>query len=90
MRGTPVVTSVEVVAPFTIEVHFRDGKCRTVDLSKNLKGEVFKPLKDPKFFAKVFVDPVSRTVAWPNGADLAPEWLYEPDEEKYWETKSVG
>jgi hypothetical protein len=90
MKGTPVVTSVEVVAPFTLEVQFRDGECRRVDLSKNLKGEVFRPLRDPEFFAKVFVDPISHTVAWPNGADLAPEWLYEPDEEKYWGKEVVG
>jgi hypothetical protein len=83
MRGTPVVTNVEVVAPYTLEVHFRDGKCRRVDLSESLEGEVFRPLKDHKLFAQAFVDPVSQTVAWPNGADLAPEWLYEPDPEKY-------
>jgi hypothetical protein len=90
VRGTPVVTKVEVVAPYTLEVSFLDGKRRRVDLSENLNGDVFMPLRDPAYFARVFVDPVFHTVAWPNGADLAPEWLYEPDEEKYWGKKSVG
>ena len=80
----PVVTEVNVVAPYTLEVHFRDGFCRRVNLKDQLNGKVFGPLKDPLVFAQAFVDPVSHTVAWPNGADLAPEWLYEPDPEKYW------
>jgi hypothetical protein len=42
-----------------------------------LHGPVFEPLQDPTEFAKVFLDPICRTIAWPNGADLAPEALYE-------------
>jgi hypothetical protein len=37
---------------------------------------MFEPLQDPKFFAQVFVDDFG-AVAWPNGADLAPDALYE-------------
>ena len=36
---------------------------------------VFEPLKDSSFFSKVAVDPELETVVWPNGADLAPEFL---------------
>jgi hypothetical protein len=82
-HATPVVTEVKVIPPYTLEVQFRDGFCRRIDLTGELRGEVFEPLKDPEFFARAFVDPISRTVAWPNGADLAPEWLYEPDPEKH-------
>ena len=32
---------------------------------------------DPEMFAQAFVDQETRTVAWPNGADLAPEFLHE-------------
>ena len=81
---TPIVTKVTVIPPYTLEVHFKDGFCRRVDMTNELHGEAFKSLKDPVFFAQAFVDPVSRTVTWPNGEDLAPEWLYEPDPEKYW------
>jgi hypothetical protein len=38
-------------------------------------GNVFEPLKDPVVFASATVDPVCKTVAWSNGADLAPEYL---------------
>ncbi len=79
----PVVTEVQVIPPFTIEVAFRDGKRRIVDLEKELWGEVFEPLKDPAYFAKAYLDEEAGTVCWPNGADFAPEWLYEPDPEKW-------
>jgi hypothetical protein len=38
---------------------------------------VFEPLRDPKYFATVKVDPEAATVVWPNGVDLAPETLYQ-------------
>ena len=40
-------------------------------------------LKDPDYFAKAFVDEELGTVCWPNGADIAPERLYEPDPVKW-------
>lgn len=41
------------------------------------EGEVFEPLKAPEFFQQVKVNADTRTVEWPNGADFAPEFLYE-------------
>ncbi|WP_445768349.1 DUF2442 domain-containing protein [Rheinheimera sp.] len=40
-----------------------------------LNGPVFEPLKEITVFRKVSVDPELETVVWPNGADLAPEFL---------------
>lgn len=77
------VTEVHVLPPYGLDVRFKDGSRRRIDLTDELWGEMFKPLKDEQLFAKAFVDPVSKTVAWPNGADLAPEWLYEPDPVKW-------
>jgi hypothetical protein len=61
----------------SLEVLFSDGVRKRVDLSSFLTGPVFKPLRDPQYFARVVVDPECGTVVWPNGADLAPEALYD-------------
>ena len=37
---------------------------------------MFEPLKDKTLFAQAAIHPELETVTWPNGADLAPEFLY--------------
>jgi hypothetical protein len=58
-----------------LELLFDNGVLKAVDLSGLLEGPVFQPLLEPGYFAQVAVDPVSGTVVWPNGVDLAPESL---------------
>jgi len=48
-----------------------------LDLKDELYGEIFEPLKDPDVFRRVAVHPEFHTLYWPNGADIAPEFLYE-------------
>jgi hypothetical protein len=55
-------------------LRFRDGSEGTADLSGRLYGPVFEPLKDPAYFERFHVDD---TLCWPDGADFAPETLYE-------------
>ena len=74
------VVAVRVLRPYLLEVTFDDGVRRQVDMEPLLWGEVFQPLRDPAYFAKVAVDADSGTIAWPNGADLAPEFLYYGEE----------
>lgn len=54
-------------------LRFDDGLSGETDLANELTGEVFEPLRDPSYFARFTVD---ETLAWPNGADFAPEFLH--------------
>jgi hypothetical protein len=71
------VTRLRDVSPFELSLEFSDSVVKRVDLRGELHGEVFEPLKDPQFFKKVFVNSETGTIEWPNGADFAPEFLYE-------------
>ena len=71
------VVDVKYVRDYIIWVRFNDGIDGEVDLSAELEGEVFGPLKDQKLFRTVKVDSLLGTVIWDNGADLAPEFLYD-------------
>jgi len=64
-----------------LELVFSDGLRKRVNLRSELNGAVFEPLRDPTYFARVSVDPDSCTVAWPNGADFAPDFLYHYEAE---------
>ncbi len=64
------VTSVKALPGFKLRLRFSDGAEGVFDCSGELWGEVFEPLKDEKFFAKVYLDHGAPT--WPNGADLDP------------------
>ena len=70
------VTEVQYRGGHRLWLRFNDGMEGEVDLSAHLSGPVFEPLRDPAQFAAVRVDAEIRTIAWPNGADLAPEYLH--------------
>ncbi|MDR7120201.1 DUF2442 domain-containing protein [Rheinheimera soli] len=69
------IKSAKYVADYKIWVAFDDGTSGEVDLDGELNGPVFEPLKEIAVFRKLSVDPELETVVWPNGADLAPEFL---------------
>ena len=69
------IKSAKYVADYKIWVAFDDGTSGEIDLDGELNGPVFEPLKEIAVFSKVSVDPELETVVWPNGADLAPEFL---------------
>ena len=72
------VTAVEVIAEYRLRLTFDDGTVGDVDFTeREWEGVMFLPLRDPQFFAQVFVDHGGGTIAWPNGLDMAPEPLYE-------------
>jgi hypothetical protein len=71
----PSVVSAEYEDGHRIRLWFGEGTVKTVDFRKWLHGPVFEPLKDPSYFRRFFLE--AGTVVWPNGADIAPETLYE-------------
>ena len=70
------VVSVEPLPGYRLSVAFADGVQGEVDLSKRLFGPVFEPLRDPELFRQAGIDEFG-VVCWPNGADLAPDALYD-------------
>ncbi|MGA9876883.1 MAG: DUF2442 domain-containing protein [Solirubrobacteraceae bacterium] len=71
------VVGVEVSGEHRLRLTFDDGIVGEVDFAGRDWRGVFEPLRDPDYFARVAVDTEAGTVAWPNGADMAPEPLYE-------------
>jgi hypothetical protein len=71
------VKRVSHIKEYVLRIEFTDGAIKDVDLRGELQGEVFEPLRDPSFFGRVKINEETCTVEWPNGADFAPEFLYE-------------
>lgn len=71
------VADARYVQDYTIHLRFTDGIEGDVDLREELYGEFFEPLRDPALFQQFSVHPEFHTLIWPNGADIAPEFLYE-------------
>lgn len=71
----PSVIHAEYRGGYRIHLIFNDNTEKTVDFRDWLDGPVFEPLKDPDYFQRFFIE--AGTVVWPNGADIAPETLYE-------------
>ena len=70
------IQAIEYRGGHRLWMRFTDGAEGEVDLAAHLVGPVFVPLRDPALFAAVQLDPELRTIVWPNGADLAPEFLH--------------
>ncbi len=71
------IIDFEIVGPYTLRIHFDDGVTQTVNLEPVLVGELYGPLRDPRLFRQVTVDPEAHTLVWPNGADFEPSILHD-------------
>ncbi len=69
------VTKAEYKDDFRIYLEFDNGVSGIVDLKDSLDGEIFEPLKEQSFFKSFLLD--TWTIGWSNGADFAPEYLFE-------------
>jgi hypothetical protein len=74
------VTSVAVLPEARLRVTFVDGTTgevhmRTFLADRKLDGTVFEALRNPSVFAQTQV--ILGAIQWPNGADLAPDAMYD-------------
>ncbi|MDO4309177.1 MAG: DUF2442 domain-containing protein [Prevotella sp.] len=69
------VIDVDYIKDYELLLKFSDGVVKKVDLRPYLTGDVFGELLDPVKFVQYGFTRV--TIEWANGADLAPEFLYE-------------
>ena len=74
----PRVIGADYIADYKLKVTFDNGQIRIADCSKWIGGGIFEPLKDKNYFRRFIVD--GWTISWKNGADIAPETLYEESE----------
>lgn len=76
MNFIPHVVEGRHVKDHMVEIKFNDGTVKIVDFQHYIdKGGIFSQLKDKEYFKRFFID--LNTICWPNGADVAPERLYE-------------
>jgi len=70
------VTSIAYRQAYVYHIVFDDGLEGDLDLAEYVgSGPVFEPLKDLALFQQARIE--GGTISWPNGADIAPETLYE-------------
>lgn len=71
------VIEAEYVSGYVVRLKFRDGTAGEIDLQTELTGPVFEPLKNVELFRQFYIHPEFHTLVWPNGADIAPEFLHD-------------
>ncbi len=69
------VEQAKYLDDYKVWLSFNDGVEGEIDLSSELSGELFEPLKNRTFFKSFVLE--GHTLSWSNGADFAPEFLRE-------------
>ena len=70
------ITKADYVSDFKINLTFNNGMSGIVELRKKIERlPIYEPLKDKDYFKNFRLN--SWTIEWENGADFAPESLYE-------------
>ena len=73
----PKLLNAQYLEGYKVKLSFSDGSEGAVDLSGELGEGVFEALRDLSYFRSFRVQQQFGTIEWENGADFAPEYLYE-------------
>lgn len=69
------VVEVNYIKDYIVWFKFKNGLSGEINFKNELDGKIFEPLKDKKYFKSFSLS--GNTICWDNGADFAPEYLYE-------------
>ena len=69
------ITRLEKMGGYRLRVRFTDGSEGTHDFASMVAegGPMLEPLRNEAYFNRVFLE--FGALTWPNGFDIAPEWL---------------
>ena len=70
-----LVKEAKYIEDYKVWIKFNDNKAGVINLEKELHGKVFEPLNDINYFKNFIIN--GHTLAWKNGADFVPEYLYK-------------
>jgi len=71
------VIEARYLGDYKVWLEFNDGRKGVVDLSDELHGDEMEPLRDRDRFAQFYLDYGLASIAWLDGQDFKPEFLYE-------------
>jgi hypothetical protein len=71
------VIEARYLGDYKVWLEFNDGRKGVVDLADELHGEEMEPLRDRHRFAQFYLDYGLASIAWLDGQDFTPEFLYE-------------
>ena len=71
------VIDARYLGDYKVWLEFNDGRKGVVDLSDELHGEELEPLRDRDRFSAFYLDYGLASIAWLDGQDFTPEFLYD-------------
>lgn len=69
------VINAKYIKDYIISIMFESGETIEFDFKNEFDGPIYEPLKNKEYFKSFTVH--GNTICWENGADFAPEYLYE-------------